>query len=115
MCFICYRSQALLDAPLFTVDGDNITDVSMQRFIYYRSQALLDAPLFTVEGGKAKVSVSKMRPGMILQTNTAWRARNCLILQQASTPLISTFLLIRLCTSMHTSNDLRDHHAPATK
>ena len=27
-----------------------ITDVSMQRFIYYRSQALLDAPLFTVDG-----------------------------------------------------------------
>ena len=23
MCFICYRSQALLDAPLFTVDGDD--------------------------------------------------------------------------------------------
>jgi len=47
-----------------------ITDVSMQRFIYYRSQALLDAPLFTVEGRKTKVSVGKVRPGWLLVKTT---------------------------------------------
>ena len=65
MCLICYHSQTLLDATLFTVDGKMTinTNVSMQCFIYFRSQTLLDAPLFTVKGGKTKVSVSKVRPG----------------------------------------------------